>query len=163
MLSSRLEVDSQVCGGMPQKLIDVLLSDGFRKLVGQLRVEYGRIVFDSPPVGKVPEALALVCCTDYTVFVVRAGRSSKRLARKVLGWLGSSDRAVVGRGPQRLREYKGQPRFMLVGFVFIAPRCFRQALARHLGPGLGESDSGCGFSLTSGARSRFLEKPLISE
>lgn len=83
------------CGRMPQRPEQVLVSDAFERLLADLRKHYGYIVFDSPPIEKVPEALVLAQTTDCAILVVRAGRSSKRLARKVLDRLRGCPTAVV--------------------------------------------------------------------
>jgi polysaccharide biosynthesis transport protein len=72
------------CGRMPKDPVGMLASDGFRDLVTKLRAGYGYVVFDSPPISKVPEALALAREVDATILVVRARRSSRRLTRLVL-------------------------------------------------------------------------------
>lgn len=61
-----------------------LASDAFGELVKSLRADYGYVVFDSPPISKVPEGLALARAVDVTILVVRARRSSRRLTRLVL-------------------------------------------------------------------------------
>lgn len=90
------------CGRMPKDPIGMLLSDEFRDLVRRLRADYGYVVFDSPPISKVPEGLALARVVDATILVLRAARSSKRLTRRVLDRLsaagGSATKGIVLNG-----------------------------------------------------------------
>lgn len=79
-----------------------LASDAFGELVKSLRADYGYVVFDSPPISKVPEGLALARVVDATILVLRAARSSKRLTRRVLDRLsaagGSATKGIVLNG-----------------------------------------------------------------
>ncbi len=61
---------------------EVLQSTSFAHLLQVLANRYDSIVVDSPPVAVVTDAMILCTRVDATVFVARAGRTSRDLARR---------------------------------------------------------------------------------
>ena len=55
---------------------ELLASASFRKMLELLDPEYDFILFDSPPLLTVADASLLLRCTDTTVLVIRAGKTS---------------------------------------------------------------------------------------
>lgn len=65
------------CGPKPPNPGELILSNRLRELVAVLRTQYDFIIFDSPPVGIVADALQMKDLVDATMFVVRAGYTPK--------------------------------------------------------------------------------------
>lgn len=65
----------------PAELID---SDAMRKLLDRLSEDYDYILFDTPPVNVVSDALTLTNIVDGTIIVVRSSYSTHPETRKVL-------------------------------------------------------------------------------
>jgi polysaccharide biosynthesis transport protein len=83
-------------GPVPPNPADMLHSDRFRKFLDELADRFDRIVIDSPPVAAVTDSAVLSTLVDGTVFVVRAFKTSKQLAKQGLRILRDVDARVVG-------------------------------------------------------------------
>ncbi len=83
-------------GPVPPNPADMLHSDRFRRFLDDLSERFDRIVVDSPPVAAVTDSAVLSTLADGTVFVVRAFKTSKQLARQGLRILHDIDARVVG-------------------------------------------------------------------
>ena len=69
-------LDILTCGPVPPNPCELLHTDRFSQILEQLGERYERIIFDSPPVGAVTDALVLAAKTDGVLMVLRAGKSS---------------------------------------------------------------------------------------
>jgi succinoglycan biosynthesis transport protein ExoP len=65
------------CGASPPNPAELLHSDRFKRIVSELAARFDRVIFDSPPVGAVTDPAILARLTDGTVFVAKAGRTSR--------------------------------------------------------------------------------------
>jgi capsular exopolysaccharide synthesis family protein len=65
------------CGACPPNPAELLHSERFKRIIEQLASHYDRIIFDSPPVAAVTDPVILARLTDGTVFVAKAGSTSK--------------------------------------------------------------------------------------
>ncbi|MGA7124227.1 MAG: CpsD/CapB family tyrosine-protein kinase, partial [Polyangiaceae bacterium] len=83
-------------GPVPPNPADMLHSDRFRKFLDELAERFDRVVIDSPPVAAVTDSAVLSTLVDGTVFVVRAFKTSKQLAKQGLRILRDVDARVVG-------------------------------------------------------------------
>jgi capsular exopolysaccharide synthesis family protein len=83
-------------GPVPPNPADVLHSEKFRKLLDELSERFDRIVIDSPPIAAVTDSAVMSTLVDGTVFVVRASKTSKQLARQGLRILQDVDSGIVG-------------------------------------------------------------------
>ncbi len=86
--------------------IDVLQSKRVAAVVEELRSHADIVIFDSPPVTEVADALVLATIADAVVLVVRYGRTRRdRLARArvLLGQLGVVPAGIVAVGRRRAR------------------------------------------------------------
>lgn len=80
-------LDILTCGIIPPNPAELLHTENFQKLVEELKSKYDRVIFDSPPISAVSDALVLGSQMDGTIFVMHAGhtvipsavRSVKRL------------------------------------------------------------------------------------
>jgi succinoglycan biosynthesis transport protein ExoP len=65
------------CGACPPNPAELLHADRFKRIVEQLINNYDRVIFDSPPVAAVTDPVILARLTDGTLFVAKAGMTSK--------------------------------------------------------------------------------------
>jgi polysaccharide biosynthesis transport protein len=84
------------CGPCPPNPAELLHAERFKRIVAQLVERYDRVIFDSPPIGVVTDPVILSRLTDGTVFVAKAGRTSRdALSRANRQLVGSDSRANV--------------------------------------------------------------------
>lgn len=83
-------------GPVPPNPADMLHSDRFRGFLDDLAERFDRVIIDSPPVAAVTDSAVLSTLVDGTVFVVRAFKTTKQLARQGLRILRDVDARVVG-------------------------------------------------------------------
>jgi succinoglycan biosynthesis transport protein ExoP len=65
------------CGACPPNPAELLHAERFKRIVEELTSRFDRVIFDSPPVGAVTDPAILSRMTDGTIFVAKAGRTSK--------------------------------------------------------------------------------------
>jgi capsular exopolysaccharide synthesis family protein len=65
------------CGPHPPNPAELLQTEKFEALVRRLGEKYDRVIFDSPPVLAVTDAVVLSRVVDGVVLVVRAGRTAR--------------------------------------------------------------------------------------
>ena len=83
-------------GPVPPSPADLLHSERFRRFLDELSERFDRVIIDSPPLAAVTDSAVLSTLVDGTVFVVRAFKTSKQLARQGLRTLHDVDARVVG-------------------------------------------------------------------
>ena len=84
------------CGPLPPNPAELLHSQKFLDLVEVLRGKYDRLIFDSPPVNAVNDALALGPHLDGLVLVLRARSSRRDNASDVLRQFRTLGTKVIG-------------------------------------------------------------------
>jgi capsular exopolysaccharide synthesis family protein len=84
------------CGPLPPSPAELLHTDRFRQLVGELQQRFDRIIFDSPPMVAVTDAAILSSLCDGVVVVVKAGHTPRDLVRLGLSQLKSANARVLG-------------------------------------------------------------------
>lgn len=65
------------CGPVPPNPAELLHTAAFSQLLEQLDGRFDRVVFDSPPVGAVADAVVLATRVDGVVMVLKAGKTRK--------------------------------------------------------------------------------------
>lgn len=75
-------LDVLPCGPLPPNPSELLHTERFLKLLDQLDERYDRVVFDSPPVNAVTDAIILAQIADGTILVVKAGKTSRDAAKR---------------------------------------------------------------------------------
>ena len=83
-------LDVLSCGIIPPNPAELLHTDRFQELVEELKAKYDRVIFDSPPISAVSDALVLGSQMDGTIFVMHAGNtvipSALRSIKRLRGW-----------------------------------------------------------------------------
>lgn len=70
------------CGPIPPNPAELILTEKFKKLVGDLSDRYDRVIFDSPPVTAVTDAAILVHHVDGAILVFRPLATHKSAAKQ---------------------------------------------------------------------------------
>lgn len=84
------------CGPLPPNPAELLHSQKAADVLAELRRRYDRVIFDSPPINAVNDALALGAQLDGVVLVVRARQTRRDHAAMVVRQLKSLGSRVVG-------------------------------------------------------------------
>jgi capsular exopolysaccharide synthesis family protein len=83
-------------GPLPPNPADILHSERFRRFLEALSERFDRVIIDSPPLVAVTDSAIISTLVDGTVFVVRAGKTSKHVSGRGLRALRDVDARVVG-------------------------------------------------------------------
>jgi len=83
-------------GAMVKNAPEILGSTGMRQFVEQAKNDFGIVLFDSPPVLPVADALILASLVDGIVLVVKAKKTSRTQLRKAMDMLREVNREIVG-------------------------------------------------------------------
>ncbi|NOZ85834.1 MAG: polysaccharide biosynthesis tyrosine autokinase [Deltaproteobacteria bacterium] len=84
------------CGPIPPNPAELIGSEAFRELVRKLEGRYQRLVFDSPPVVAVTDAMVLSDVVDGVVLVLKSGRTTRELAKQAKKQLDDVDAKLLG-------------------------------------------------------------------
>jgi len=71
-------------GPLPPNPADLMHSEAFSRLLGELRERFDRVVIDSPPVNLVTDPVILSTRVDATLLVLRVKRTKRDAARRAL-------------------------------------------------------------------------------
>jgi capsular exopolysaccharide synthesis family protein len=72
------------CGEVPPNPSEMLHSKRFHEIVEEMRGQYDRIIFDSPPLGAVSDALILSRVVDGVLLVVKYAKTRKEMLARSL-------------------------------------------------------------------------------
>jgi succinoglycan biosynthesis transport protein ExoP len=103
-------LDVMPCGPLPANPAEILNGQGFADLLTHLQKAYDHVVIDSPPVAPVTDARILGAMCDETILVLRANKSTRRLAehaRDSLSSVGTRLIGVIVNDVQRRRDRYG--------------------------------------------------------
>jgi polysaccharide biosynthesis transport protein len=70
-------LDVILSGPVPPNPAELILSDGMKELIDELKQTYDYIILDTPPVGLVSDALELAQYCDVTLYIVRQNYTKK--------------------------------------------------------------------------------------
>ena len=70
-------LDVITSGPIPPNPAEMIMSDGMRELIEELKLKYDYIILDTPPVGLVSDALELAQYCDVTLYIVRQNFTKK--------------------------------------------------------------------------------------
>ncbi|MBA2665325.1 MAG: polysaccharide biosynthesis tyrosine autokinase [Bradymonadaceae bacterium] len=70
------------CGPIPPNPSELLQSEKFRALVEEMKGSYDRIIFDSPPLAAVADALVLSHSVDAVLLILKFGQTRQELLRR---------------------------------------------------------------------------------
>ncbi|MSP90301.1 MAG: polysaccharide biosynthesis tyrosine autokinase [Myxococcales bacterium] len=98
-LVQRTEVpglDVLPCGPLPPNPAEVLHTDRFKELLRQLQERYETVVFDSPPVEIVSDALVIASLVDGVVVVVHSEKTKREEVDQAIHSLRSVNATILG-------------------------------------------------------------------
>ncbi|RDV36863.1 hypothetical protein DV096_17425 [Bradymonadaceae bacterium TMQ3] len=82
-------LEVMTCGPVPPNPSELLQTERFRKLVRDLREDYDRVIFDSPPLAAVADALVLSHSADVVLLILKFGQTRQELLRRSIEQLES--------------------------------------------------------------------------
>ena len=94
--SSTENLDILPCGPLPPNPAEMLNSEAFTSLLRELASRYDQVVVDSPPVAPVTDARILAAACDATVLVIRAEKTSRRVAEHARDAMVSVGAVILG-------------------------------------------------------------------
>ncbi len=89
-------LDILPCGPLPTNPAELLDSQAFIDLLRSLRPKYDKIIIDSPPVIPVTDARIIAASCDVTILVLRAEKSTRKMAQHACDSLISVGANVLG-------------------------------------------------------------------
>ncbi|MDR6846384.1 polysaccharide biosynthesis tyrosine autokinase [Flavobacterium granuli] len=72
-------LDVILSGPIPPNPSELILSDGMKELIEELKIKYDYIILDTPPVGLVADSLELAQYCDVTLYIVRQNFTKKEM------------------------------------------------------------------------------------
>ena len=84
------------CGPTPPNPAELLLTNRFREILDDLREQYDWIIFDSPPLNGITDAVVLGKMSDGTILVVESGRTVRDHLARARRSLEDVDANVLG-------------------------------------------------------------------
>src|SRR6185436_15080637 len=85
-----------LAGPIPPNPSELLASDRMKHLIGELRSKYAYVIFDSPPVLAVTDAIVLAANADGVVLTVHGGQTPRELVQRSAERLRLSNIPVLG-------------------------------------------------------------------
>lgn len=84
------------CGPVPPNPAELLHTVAFCKLLAEMSERFDRVIIDSPPVGVVADAAVMSTHVAGTIVVVKAGQTSREVARKAVRQLRDVNANILG-------------------------------------------------------------------
>jgi capsular exopolysaccharide synthesis family protein len=84
------------CGPVPPNPAELLHTAAFQHLIAEMASRYDRVIVDSPPVGVVADAVVISTHVDGTLVVLKAGRTSREVARQAVRQLQDVNARILG-------------------------------------------------------------------
>lgn len=84
------------CGPMPPNPAELLQTERFKQIVGELSAAFDKVIFDSPPIGAVTDALVLSQVTDGVVLVAKSHKTSREMLRRARRQLQDLNAPILG-------------------------------------------------------------------
>ena len=89
-------LDVMVCGQIPPNPSELLASDRMKHLIAEVREKFAYVIFDSPPVLAVTDAIVLAASADGVVLCVHGGKTPRDLVQRSAERLRQSNIPVLG-------------------------------------------------------------------
>jgi len=89
-------LDVITSGGRSKNPIQLFNTPEFETLVEELSRRYDKVIFDTPPLGAVSDALNILHLMDGAIYTIRYNRVMRRTARRCARRLSSTDTPVFG-------------------------------------------------------------------
>jgi capsular exopolysaccharide synthesis family protein len=83
-------------GPLPPSPAELLASERFAALIGELKAAHDWVIIDSPPTAGLTDALLLAAQTDMVVFVVRQARTDREMLRRAVESVRTANPNIIG-------------------------------------------------------------------
>ena len=70
------------CGAIPPNPSELLHTEKFKEFTKEIRGSYDRIIFDSPPLAAVADALVLSHTVDNVLLILKFGKTKREVLRR---------------------------------------------------------------------------------
>jgi capsular exopolysaccharide synthesis family protein len=84
------------CGPVPPNPAELLHTEAFKSLLTEMASRFDRVIVDSPPIGVVADAVVMSTHMDGTLIVLKAGRTSRDVARQGIRQLRDVKARILG-------------------------------------------------------------------
>ena len=84
------------CGPVPPNPAELLHTAAFQRLLKEMSASYDRVIIDSPPIGVVADAVVMGTHVDGTLIVLKAGQTSRDVARQAVRQLSDVKAPLFG-------------------------------------------------------------------
>lgn len=84
------------CGPLPPNPPELMATEAFAKLVGQLRAEFDWVILDSAPAVGLADTIVLASAADQVAFVIRHAASEKETVRRAVASIRRVNETIVG-------------------------------------------------------------------
>jgi capsular exopolysaccharide synthesis family protein len=84
------------CGPVPPNPAELLHTAAFRRILAEISAQYDRVIIDSPPIGVVADAVVVSTQVDGCLMVLKAGRTSRDVARHAVKQLRDVNAPLFG-------------------------------------------------------------------
>jgi polysaccharide biosynthesis transport protein len=89
-------LDVLACGPVPPNPSELLHSERFYKLLDEMKARYDRVIFDSPPLAAVADALILSHSVDAVLLILKFGQTRQELLRRSIEQLEAIGAPFIG-------------------------------------------------------------------
>jgi capsular exopolysaccharide synthesis family protein len=89
-------LDVLACGPIPPNPTELMHTERFKEVVRSLSEKYDRVIFDSPPVIAVADAMILGNAVDGVLFVIKSCQTQKEVAKKAKNLLHGINAPLLG-------------------------------------------------------------------
>jgi len=89
-------LDLLPCGPIPPNPTELMHTDRFAQIVDDLSDRYDRVIYDSPPVVAVADAMILGQMMDGVLFVVKSGQTAREVVKRAKEQLDSINTPLLG-------------------------------------------------------------------
>ncbi len=84
------------CGPVPPNPAELVHTSAFKALLTEMAQKFDRVIIDSPPVGVVADAVVIATGVDGTLMVLKAGQTSRDLAKQAVRQLVDVNARIFG-------------------------------------------------------------------
>jgi polysaccharide biosynthesis transport protein len=84
------------CGPVPPNPAELLHTAAFQRILAEMAGSYDRVIIDSPPIGVVADAVVMATHMDGTLMVLKAGQTSRDVARQAVRQLSDVKAPLFG-------------------------------------------------------------------
>jgi len=89
-------LDVLTCGPIPPNPAEMIESVKFKEMVDELKLKYDLVVFDSPPIIPVSDALSLATMTEGVILTVKIKKITRDILKRAVSQFKNSNSVILG-------------------------------------------------------------------